>query len=215
VRIGPNFAALMIWRPSLSNPPPPDYIECQSPVTSESEDKNIFAISIPLLGILLIIPLLGGLCAMILGVLVAGKRGKNSAAWRGLAAVAVVLGTLNFLISGYLFSLRAWEHFQRAPSAAVCDQFLFDLGKGDEAGAASLCNGYTPAQIRADNDQFIRLGPLIFVNIFSSNYLIATRSMNLIGNATATNGKYKFDLFLGRHDGKYLVEHYEMYPGSY
>ncbi len=119
------------------------------------------AIASLVLGILGIcpLPLVGGLIAVILGVVGLGTTGKPNTKGRGLAIAGVVLGLLSLLGYAGLGSFLYAGYRATAPDRATSVQFVRDLAAGDVAHAATLCQpGADPVALQATSDQLKALG---------------------------------------------------------
>ncbi len=126
------------------------------------------------------VPVIGGLIAIVLGIVGIGSTGKPNVKGRGLAIAGLVLGVLTLL--GWSGAGLAGFGFYRAtaPDRATARSFLTHVGAGDTAAAATDCvPGTAPEEIQALVDRVKPLGAL-------SDTTFVSASVNSTNGATTT-----------------------------
>ena len=129
------------------------------------------AIASLVLGIVgLCVPVLGGLVAIILGIVGIGSTGKPNVKGRGLAIAGLILGVLTVLGWGAIGGVAAVAYHATAPDRSAARLFVQTEAAGDVTKAATLCDSttVTPETLRATADQFKGLGTLQDTTVMSA-----------------------------------------------
>jgi hypothetical protein len=142
------------------------------------------AVTSLVLGLLMCIPLIGGLLAIIFGIVGLRTTRDPRFTGRGLAVAGLILGMVNLIgwgAAGYVFVART------VAAAAVAERFAQKLASGDLSGAATETAGISQQQLASVAAQMQPWGAVSNVS-FNRSHVNINGSVELEGTAHFTVG---------------------------
>ena len=154
-------------------PQPPSGADAPAPPFPRPK-SNVFAILSLVFGCLGCIPLLGGVLAVVFGML--GIRDANRDPWhsgKGLAIAGLVLGTISLGLWLLFGGSIGWVVVKSRPAAQLTRTFITDLSTGNVSAANANADPSTlpPAQVTALSQQVQAWGSVSDVSVWSRNWV--------------------------------------------
>ena len=154
--------------------------------------SNGAAVASLVLGVLGFVPILTGLCAVVLGIVGLRKSRDPAAGGKGIASAGLTLGIISLLVWGFVGSVLGYGYLQSKPAGGIAKQFLADISADNVNAAMANSTGLTRAQLQTNAQQIQQFGTLQTVNLTSFKFdaiFGGSKVIHLAGTATYSSGQ--------------------------